>query len=256
MPDYLVVQEEVQPLQSETLKGALRMVKRFAETDLVRMTRDAYGILARNLSLEEATLVQRALAEKGVPSQCLPASQWPKLPDARYVKRLELGPDALAVYDPLGRAVPVPWAQLAVVSAGAVRHFATTETVSQEMVRRFNPMTGMSYRLETDVRHQVEDNTRFGLEIVLGSAAMRFEIEAEHFLFKYVFDRPDLELPGKLGLLVSRLAERAPQLRLSRGALALSQGQSPPLLYSSRQALSEESQWWLWHIATTRSRRT
>jgi hypothetical protein len=246
MTDHVVLQQSPAAPAAEALAAALKLVKRFTEADAVRMARGAHGILARDLSREEALLVRAALEQGGVPAACLPARQLPILPQARYVKRMELQPAALVVYDPLGRGVPVPWLQVAVISAGAVRHFGTTQTVTEEWVRHYSPLTGSGYRLETDVRHKVEENTRLFMEILLVGAAMRFEVEAENFLFKFVVDRPDLGVREKLAALVALLAQHAPHAGLNHGAAALRANPSAAPVYSSRQALSDETVWLLW----------
>ena len=78
---------------------------------------------------------------------------------------------------------------------------------------------------------------------------MRFQIEAESFPFKYCFDRPDLNLPQKLGLLIQMLAEHAPHAVMNRGGTALRDGQPENAAYASKSALFDESIWLLWRTA-------
>jgi hypothetical protein len=67
--------------------------------------------------------------------------------------------------------------------------------------------------------------------------------------FKYLFDLPELSLNAKVGLLVTSLQKRALHLCLNRGAAGLAQDSSQPRVYTSRQALREESQWWMGRLA-------
>ncbi len=245
---YVVVQKETTAPDAEQWRQALKPVKHLAEADAARLAREVRGLLIKNVSLEEGLAVQKALQAEGVPTEVVPASELPKLPNAKFVKRLEFQPQALLVYDPLGRALPVPWTEVSLLSAGAVRHFGITESTTQEWVRSYNPMSGLGFALQTEVRHEVEDNLQFRLEIFLGQAAMRFEIEAATFLFKFIFNRPELNAGEKLALLVQRLARQAPEATLNLGAQAMFDA-SPPISYASKAALADESIWLLWRRA-------
>src|SRR5437763_1204610 len=74
-------------------------------------------------------------------------------------------------------------------------------------------------------------------------------VEAVTFMFKYCFDRPELSLPQKLGLLMQMIASHAPQAVLNRGATALRDGALDNAAYASVAALFDESIWLLWRTA-------
>jgi len=107
----------------------------------------------------------------------------------------------------------------------------------------------MRTKVVTDVRHKVEDDARLVLDVFLNGGVMRFQIEAEGFQFKYCFDRPDLNLPQKLGLLIQMLAQHAPHAVMNRGAAALRDGQPENAAYASKAALFDETIWLLWRMA-------
>src|SRR5207249_11538499 len=86
----------------------------------------------------------------------------------------------------------------------------------------------------TDVRHKVEDDVKLLLDIFVAGGAMRFQMEADTFPFKYCFDRPDLNLPQKLGLLIELFAQNAPQAIMNHGANALRQGAPGNAAYASK----------------------
>ena len=77
---------------------------------------------------------------------------------------------------------------------------------------------------------------------------MRFQIEAQSFQFKHCFDRPDLNVPEKLGLLIQMIAEHAPNAVINRGAAALRDGKLNNTAYASKAALFDESIWLLWRM--------
>jgi len=249
MGTYALVQREAAAPTADQLKHAFRSLKRMTEADAIKVAREAYGILLRNLPLDEANTLQRSLAGEGVPTEIVDAAQLPRLPEARFVRRAELQPGAFVAFDPLGRPVPIGWQQITLIAAGACRHFGMRETRTEQWVTTFDPIRGVRRRLEVDVRHKVEDDVPILVDLFLTGAAMRFEIEADQFQFKHLFVRPDLDRAGKMGLLIQRLGEHSPQAWLNRGAVSLRDGSAEPVTYASKAALFEESVWLLWRQA-------
>ena len=248
MPYCLLQTDSVAPT-ADQLKRAFKSLKNLTEADAIKLAREACGILKKNLSLTDARVLQSALQGEGVPTNLLDATQLPKLPDAKFVRRVEIQPQALGIFDPLGRAVPLPWQHLTLVSAGTVRHFGVSATRTEVTVNTFDPIRGSRKKVVTDVRHKVEADARLVLDIFLTGGLMRFQIEAESFQFKYCFDRPDLNLPQRLGLLIQMLAEHAPHAVMNRGAAALRDGHPENAAYASKVALFDESTWLLWRMA-------
>src|SRR6266568_5168423 len=121
MPYCLLQADSVAPA-ADQLKRAFKALKTLTEADAIKLAREACGILMKNLSLTDARVLQSAFQGEGVPTDLLDATQLPKLPDAKFVRRVEIQPQALGVFDPLGRTVPLPWQHLTLVSAGTVRH--------------------------------------------------------------------------------------------------------------------------------------
>ena len=248
MPYCLVQADSVAPT-ADQLKRAFQSLKTLTEADAIKLAREACGILKKNLSLTDARVLQRALQVEGVPTDLLDATQLPKLPDAKFVRRVEIQPQALAIFDPLGRIVPLPWQHLTLVAAGTVRHFGVSATRTEVTVNTFDPIRGLRTKVVTDLRHKIEDDAKLMLDIFLTVGVMRFQIEAESFQFKYCFDRPDLNLPQKLGLLIQMLGEHAPHAVMNRGAAALRDGRPENAAYASKVALFDESTWLLWRMA-------
>jgi len=246
---YCLLQADSVAPGADQLKRAFKSLKTLTGADAVKLANDACGVLVKNLSHEDAGLLQRALQSEGVPTEIVEAGRLPRLPDAKNVRRMEFRPEALLVYDPLGRTVPVPWEHLALLSAGAVRHFDLSATRTEQSVTTFDPVRGMRTRIVTEVRHKVEDDSRLILDILVSGGSMRFQIEAGTFMFKYCFDRPELNLPQKLGLLIQMITRHTPQAVLNRGATALRDGALDNAAYASVAALFDESIWLLWRTA-------
>jgi len=245
---YCLVQTDFAVPPAEQLRRAFRSLETLTEADAVKLANEACGILAKNLSTQDASRLQRALAAEGVPTEIVDAAQLPKLPDVKFVRRLEFQPQGLLIYDPLGRTVPVPWQHVALIAAGTVRHFGVSATQTEETVKTFDPIRGFRTKVVTDRRHKIEQDTRLLLDIFLTGGTIRFEIEAETFMFKYCFDRPDLNLAQKLGLLIQMLARNAPHALMNRGAVALRDGPTGSATHASKAALFDECSWWLWQM--------
>jgi hypothetical protein len=246
---YCLVQSDNAVPAADQLRRAFKSLELLTEADAVKLAKEACGILAKNLSPDNASRLQRALAAEGVPTEMMDATQLPRLPDVKFVRRLAVHPQALLIYDPLGRTVPVPWQHVALIVAGTVRHFGVSATRTEETVKTFDPIRGFRTKVVSDLRHKVEDDARLLLDIFLTGGTIRFEIEAEAFMFKYCFDRPELNLAQKLGLLIQMLAQNAPHAMMNRGAVALRDGSAGSATHASKAALFDECVWLLWQIA-------
>ncbi|MHB8523515.1 MAG: hypothetical protein ACYDH9_22530 [Limisphaerales bacterium] len=244
-----LVQTELAPPAAAQLTRAFKSLKTLTEADAIKLASESSGILIKNLSLEAANVLQRALQAEGVPTVVMDAARLPRLPDAKILRRMEFQTEALLIYDVIGRSVAAPWGDIVLVSAGAVRHQGMVTTRTEEKVRAYDPIRGIHSKVVTDVRHKVEENTSFILDIFLAGGVARHQIEAAAFMFKHCFDRPDLDPPRKLGLLIQMLCERAPAAVLNRGAIALRDGQLASAAYASKAAWADESTWLLWRMA-------
>src|SRR5437773_10524083 len=105
---YCLLQTDCAAPTADQLKRSFKSLKTLTEADAIKLAREACGILMKNLSLEDASALQRALRGQGVAAELIDSTQLPNLPGAKLVHRLEFQPQTLAVFDPLGRVVPVP----------------------------------------------------------------------------------------------------------------------------------------------------
>src|SRR5947207_7614667 len=143
---------------ADQLKRAFKLLKTLTDADAVKLANEASGILMKNLIPVDAGVLQRALEAEGVPTEVVDAARLPPLADAKFIRRVEFQPQALVISDPLGRPVPVPWTHLALLAAGAVRHFGVNVTRTDQTVNTFDPVRGFRTKVVTDVRHKIEDN--------------------------------------------------------------------------------------------------
>ena len=147
---------------------------------------------------------------------------------------------ALTIYDLLGRATPIPWVDVQLISAGAVREVEITRTQSERTELRFNALTGVWPKKISEAQRKMQTDSQLLLEILLADNAARYQIEAARFPFNYVIKEPALSVSEKFIWLVRELCHHAPGAILNGGARWLRAGHSPvPAKPEASEASSE-----------------
>jgi hypothetical protein len=243
---FAVLQKDPAGVQHERLKRAFATFSNLTDADAIRLANGARGILMRHLHRDAAQAFQRALHDEGIASAIEDETRLPKLPEPRQLQRLEITPAAFVVYDMLQRTKPIPWADIALVAAGAVRHFAMTSARKEEKEVKFSVTSGIETKSVSRVVHKVESDSQLVVEIVVANAAGRYQIEAAGFPFKYLIDRPEMSVAQKFTWLVREICRHATQSKLNGGAQAVHDGQDKLPEYLNRQMLTDEMVWLLW----------
>lgn len=243
---YAVVQTTLELPDVEKLKRAFTGLKKFTPADAHIIGRDAFGILVKNLDDRDAAGLQGALRTQGIETVIVPMSELPPMPPGKNVRRVDCLPEALEIYDPLGRAIAIEWKHVMLVAAGNVRvqefRTVTSMTYSNPLTR--DPYDGPSLPPESRTREESVFKPR--LEILLSGGVQRFQIESGKALFNYLGERRTKTELENFTLLVRDLLHFAPHALPNRGAFLLKQ--EPPQLFSypSKNAFSEEIIWLLW----------
>lgn len=242
--NFAVVQKTLDIPPVERLEQALMSVEGFTRYDAHTFANDAYGILVKNLSAEKANAVVQALYGQGIETDVVAEAEFPPLPPAKFVHRLDCTPEALVIYDPLGRDFALPWQHVMLVAAGSVRMidfrrvqrpmFATTDS------------EGATYQT-TMVSTVEERNEHLLLEIIVSGAVLRYSASADKLRWDYLGDRRSRKLAQNFGLLLRDLAAFAPGALLNRGAFFLKQDDNA-FRYPSKNAFFEEISWLLWRM--------
>ena len=255
-PRFAILQRSLEIPDVERLKHAFRSVKCLTDSDAHTLARDAFGILVKNLSPNDAMTLQGALAAEGIETAVVLENELPQLPPAKFVRQMECLPDALMVYDPIGRNSPVSWDQVLLVAAGNVQ----VTVFEERQVRRPRPEGDVWHPRQRLFLENVPDSytetvsrekQAFQLmaEVLLNGAAMRFQIEAEKFRFNYLGDRRTNDVTQNLRALVEDLMKFAPQAMANRGAYFLRDNPASVFQYPSKNAFHEEITWMLWQRA-------
>lgn len=249
---FAVLQKSPGSPSVDALKRAFSSFIHLTDADAVRLAVNARGILMRHLDRDAARAFHRALEVEGIGAAMVSEDELPRLPESRSLHRVAFSPEAFTVYDLLGRPTAVNWSDIALVAAGAVRHFEFARTETERTELRFSPVYGLGSKKVTETGHKVETDFRLVLEMVLRDGATRYQIDAAEFPFKYVIDRPDLSVSEKFVWLVREICRNTPSAILNYGARALHKGSDVMPEYTSRQMLADEMVWLLWSSAAGR----
>jgi hypothetical protein len=243
---YAVLQKDISRPVADQMRRAFRSFNNLTDADAIRLAANAQGILLRHLSSDEARAFHRALVAEGVDAAMVAERDLELLPPGKSLHRLSLTEQALEVYDLLGRAQPIPWADLAVVAAGSVRHVEISVTQTERTGVGLHPAFGVWPKKSTESVRKVESDAQLILEFVLARGAARYELDAAQFPFKYAVDRAGLTTREKFVWLVREIGNRATRAILNRGATDVRNGVDLVRGYPSRQAFADEMIWLLW----------
>ena len=246
---FAVLQKDPTRPTAEQLKRAFRSFSNLTDADAIRLAVGAHGILMRHSDGDASRAFQQALQAEGIGTVVVAEDELPKLPEGRSLQRLGISPQAFTIYDLLGRPTAIGWGDVTLVAAAAVRHFEMGRTETERTVLRFNPLVGVWPKKIKESARTVESGTLLLLEIILAGAATRYQIDAARFPFNYVIERPGLSLAERFVWLVREISRHSTRAILNRGALGLLAGQATVPGYASRQMLTDEMIWLLWHEA-------
>ena len=244
---FAVLQTTLEIPPVEKIEQALLSVPGFTRIDAHTFANDAYGILVKNLSAEQAHAFSRSLLGQGVETEVVAEDDLVPLPQTKFVNRLDCTPEGLLIYDPLGRTFALPWQHVMLVAAGCVRMTDFNRVEKQVWVDDGN---GGQARV-TDYRNVEERNDHLLMEIVVSGAVLRYSVSAERFRFDSLGERRTKSLPQNFALLVQDIAAHASGAVLNRGAFFLKQNESL-FPYPSKNAFFEEITWLLWRMKKER----
>ena len=256
---FAILQRSLEVPDVEKLKRAFRSVTCLAESDAHTLAEDAFGILVKNLSANDAMTLQGALQAEGVESAVVLQTDLPQLPPIKFVHQMDCLPEALVVHDAIGRDFSIKWDQIMLVAAGSVRltvfeqeKVTPTPSPFQTEVFAWSPFLfrgrGAS-RPAPEYISRERQTSKLLLELLLTGAVMRFQAEAERFRFNYLGDRERPALAENFALLVQDVMRFAPQAMVNRGAYFLRENTATVFEYPSKHAFHEEITWFLWQMA-------
>ena len=246
---YAVLQTELAIPPVEKLKRAFRSVKFLTELDAHTLANDAFGILVKRLSFEQASALKGALLTEGIETEVVEEPRLPTLAQTKFVHRLECSPDGLLVYDPLNRSFTLEWKHIILIAAGRVRLTEFKQVRKTRYQTRYD-FQGNPHQEEIVERSSKEErNFHLLLELILTRGVQRFSATADKFDFRYLGDRLTRDATGNFTMLVQDLVKFAPHAAINQGAYYLRENAPDPFSYPSKNAFFEEITWLLWRVS-------
>ena len=246
---HAIVQTTADPPSVEQLRQAFTSLISLTDHDANTMAKNAFGILVENLSQADATTLQQALANQGVPTRVVARALLPELPPRKRLKRADPTISALLSYDALGRAVPVEWSHVTLIAAGSV-----VMTQFQRVEKKRTKAGGMGVGgygyvapiTFTEYGTKEKRGSRLLLQICLDVEPYRYYALGEEFLYKYLGDGARPDSARNFVTLVQDLMRYAPHAMANLGASAIAEDGSQTFEYPSRHAFEEEIVWLFW----------
>lgn len=259
---YAILQKTLDMPRVDALRRAFTSVRCLVDADAHSLGKDAYGILVKNLAIDDAMTLQRALAAENIETEAVPQATLPQLPSTKFVRRIECGSDALLVFDPIGRPVTIEWRHLMLIAAGNVltTQFTRRTFPPPANATWFGPATwGRRPRPSVAAslpRIELREERRgvLTIELILTRAVARYTILADEsapLLFRHLGARTTSQPTENFRLLLDDFGRAAPAARCNRGAWLLRQDPPTLLEYPSANAFSEELIWMLWQTPPT-----
>jgi hypothetical protein len=250
-----LMQKSLEPPTPEQLKLAYCKVPGLTAVDAAVLGRDAFGVLARSFERGRAEALKSALAAQGVETELVEDANLPVLPEARLVHRIDCTPDALLIYDPLDRSIPLKWENIMLIAAGQVSLSEIKDVRTESKVRGRSYM-GFGGGDKTIVSHDLKEerHDRWLLEFVISGAGLRYNVNAEVArpkLFLGLGERRTNDLAANFKLLVQDMVKGAPQATVNRGVHYLCENSAKPLHYPTKKAFYDEMIWLLWKMNQT-----
>lgn len=245
---HAVLQTDLSPPGHDQLLRAFRAVPGLTPYDASILGNDAFGVLVKNFSAEQAAALHSALRSEEIETEIVEQSLLPEMPPANFVQRLECAPEHLLVFDPLGNSFPLEWRHVFLIAAGAVRVSDFVRREVKRPVKRYHGSGHVSEEVESDSVTREEQNVHLLGEILITGAALRYSFRADKFNFGCLGARRTDSLVGNFAGFLRDLAQFAPHAGLNRGASGLARETPEVFSYPTKNAFHEEIVWMLWQI--------
>ena len=236
------------PPTAEQLREAFRSVPGLTAADAQILRANAFGILVRRFTPENAAKLCATLAAQGYEAEVVDEAALPALPQTRFVQRLDCTAEALLVYDLVGRAVPLAWNDVVMVAAGRVKLMEIVRKVVTDPVVHYDGHGMPHGGEETRAEYKEERNFHLLLEIVTTRPVARISAQADRLNFMALGERKTPRLPDNFTLLTRDILRATPDATVNSGAYYIRENAERFFDYPSKNAFFEEITWLLWRL--------
>jgi hypothetical protein len=247
---YAVLQTSLeQPITRETLEAAVMATQTLAKPDCVWLQRDLFGIIAENLSQDDALGLQAGLRAQGIETEVIDETNLPSLPTPHHPQSFTVTGDGVTVAGFSGHDTLLPISTVVFAAGGHVNHLANVPQRKMEWVQKY-----VGHGMTRDV---VEMVTERNLKQVL-EFRIEFYATQNPFRFQCILDektvlRADDQIlklrdRDQLDNLLLHLANTLPPDQTNLAIQKVAAGED--FVYPSVHAFEEEIIWSLYRLAT------
>ncbi len=239
-----VLQTALEMPAIERLQRAFRHVPGFAPADAHILGADAFGVLVKDVSADQATAMQAALRAEDIETEIIDQALLPALPVVKQVHRLDCTPENLVIHDPLGRTFPLPWPHVTLIAAGAVVLSEFTTHRTTEFSSHHYGIRPLVIRERNDTRES--RSPRLLADILVAGGGLRYTFTADKFNFISLGERRTRDIGTNFVLFMQELIGHATGAMLNQGAELLLHNQIAS--YPGKNAFIEEIVWRLFQL--------
>jgi hypothetical protein len=216
--DYALVQKSMTRPEVTALERAFACGRGLTPADARFVADDAFGLLARNLSLEDALFLQLSLGTEGIEVEVVPESALPRAADAELFSYLECQDGRLVLFNALEQIFETECDAVSILCAGY-------------------------------------DQREVKIELFAGPEPRRFSGTMDRMLWEHMPQFADPSEPDNIGEqyrnLVRHLVRACPNALVNRAAAVLAQEEltgdvTEQISYPRPTAYMEELTWLLW----------
>ena len=224
------------------LAKALAAARKTPVQDQVAIARKSWGVIAENLSSDEAQGLSKSLQASGIPSVVCLSSSMPALPPA----------------EPVTTAPPLLAAKPVLIAAAAITITTTTTKITKEGPGAASKIlsagilltTGLPIKIggkeRTVEKKQEHSDLQFYLDLLYANPTRRVRVDAQNFDYSFLKERKLYQVLGNFKLLLGDAAKFALDAWQNHGTQVLLKGAPIQTMgYQTLSDLDRESRWLL-----------
>src|ERR1051325_746633 len=250
---YALMNHGADSLDHDLFARAFRGVPGLTPMDAYFVGRPDCGVLIRNLTLEQGTVLQSNLKASGIVTEVVSQNSLPILPNRKVIHSMEIAEDALTLRDCLQHAAKIGVHDLKLLAAGSVR--LGTFSRERKEIEETRIEWGHCYHAvfpivkhETRVRHVEREAEQWALRAEIFSPVVTqcFIIEGENFDYSCLGPAMTDDIAANFCILMRALAAKFSPPLLSRGVASIIAEPPEFAYYPNKDAFRDELIWLLW----------
>ena len=245
---YAVLQMSLEPpISREVLEAAVMVTQQLAKPDCARLQRQSIGIVAGNLSQDDALALQTAFRDRGVETEVVSETDLPSLATPHHPQAFTVAAEGVTVTDYTGQSTLLPMSTFVFAAGGHVKHLVSRPCQKLEWVEK---PAGDRVRSEVAlvIEQQLKDVLEFRIEFYFAQAPFRFQCILDEKAIVRANGRVlKLRDQSQLDSLLLEFANTFPVDQTNLGIKKVAAGED--FVYPSVHAFEAEIIWSLYQLA-------